>query len=204
MTLSSLVTLLIDTYFPEAYQNYLCLNYMQTSQYRAYKACVPEYLRERPRSTIVHCLTRKSKALKYSTEDIQMVLDKNGVFEVNGSNGKVHTVNFGLDTPDDMPECSCADWMKWHIPCKHFFGVFHVHPEWGWYKLPQRYLTSCYLTIDQTAITDYFGQDTSAEVTDPADEENPPSASDIPQRKVCFLNFGNSTRIMVFCYCYRH
>lgn len=57
LSLSSLATLLIESYFPEAHRNYLCMNYMQTNEYRKYKSIVPQY-----KSTILHCLQRKSKS----------------------------------------------------------------------------------------------------------------------------------------------
>lgn len=196
MTLSSLATLLVETYLPEAYQNYLCMNYMQTSQYRTYKSFVPEYLRDRPRSTIIHCLTRKSKALKYCMDDICAGPDQSGVFEVKGSNGKTHTVDFGLHAQDKMPSCTCPDWTQWQIPCKHFFGVFRLHPEWDWYKLPQHYLKGSYMTIDQPSLDNFFKNIQSDSAIDQHDDtfcdnrhcskadDEAPSSSRIPKLKV--------------------
>jgi len=129
MNLSSLASLLIETFLPEAHQKYLCMNYMQTGRYRKYKSFVPGYLQDRPRSTIIHCLERKSKALKYSGEDITTVGDQKGTFEVRGSSSKTHKVDFGLHT--QMPSCTCADWTQWHIPCKHFFCSVPSGPHMG-------------------------------------------------------------------------
>jgi len=55
-----------------------------------------------------------------------------------------------------MPFCTCPDWIKWHIPCKHFFAVFRLYPFWGWYKLPQVYLESPYLSTDQESLSNFF------------------------------------------------
>ena len=55
---------------------------MQLSQYRSYKSHVPDYLHDRPKGTIVHCLERKSKALKYTIEDVKLLDKDDGIFTV--------------------------------------------------------------------------------------------------------------------------
>ena len=147
---------MVESYFPEARQNYLCLNYMQTNQYRKYKSIVPDYLQDRPRTTILHCLERKSKSHKYSIDDVSAVDIELGVFEVKKSENKSYTVNFGFNANDKMPFCTCPDWIKWHLPCKHFFAAFSLYPSWNWYKLPQAYLESAYMSTDQQSLDNFF------------------------------------------------
>ena len=53
----------------------------------------------------------------------------------------------------NMPECTCKDWTRWHIPCKHFFAVFNHFPNWGWASLPTTYLENEYLTADSAVLT---------------------------------------------------
>ena len=158
MILSALAILLIETYYPDAHKKYLCMNYMQSNQYRKYKSIVPEYLQDRPRSTILHCLERKSKSCKYTTDDVSATDITLGIFEINKSESKTYTVSFGFDANDKMPYCTCPDWIKWHIPCKHFFTVFRLYPSWDWYKLPQKYLESAYLSTDQESLNNFFKQ----------------------------------------------
>ena len=38
------------------------------------------------------------------------------IFEINGQE-KTHVVDFST------PSCTCKDWIKYHIPCKHFLAV---------------------------------------------------------------------------------
>jgi hypothetical protein len=152
--MSSLVTLLIESFLPEAHQKYLYLNYSQSSEYRTYKSFVPDYLKGRPHSTILHCLNRKAKALKYSSDDVVVVDKQFGIFEVKGSKGKTHAVKFGLQTKEHMPHCTC---LEWNLPCKHFFAIFRIHSEWNWGRLPQEYLQSPYLTIDTESLGSHFG-----------------------------------------------
>lgn len=161
MNLSSLVTLLVESFLPEAHQKYLFLNYSQSSQYRTYKSFVPEYLKGRPHSVILHCLNRKGKALKYSSDDVKLVDEQAGIFEVKGSKDKTHIVTFGLQSKDKMPQCSCLDWKQWNLPCKHFFCIFRIHPRWNWNTFSQAYLQSPYLTLDEESLSNCFGGDSS-------------------------------------------
>lgn len=64
---------------------------MQSSQYRSYKSHVPDYLHDRLKGTLVHCLERKSKALKYTKEDITVLHNEDGIFTVKGSKDKIHS-----------------------------------------------------------------------------------------------------------------
>ena len=142
ITLSRLVAILVEEFLPEMLQKYQKDNFSMSGSYRSYNEFVPEYLRGRPRSVILHCLTRIRKADKFSKESIE----QNGTtsqFKVNTTSGKQHTVVFAND--ENMPQCSCKDWTHWHIPCKHFFAVFKHFPNWGWMRLPKDYLRNEYL-----------------------------------------------------------
>ena len=58
ITLSNLATLLVESYFPKAHRNYLCMNYLQKIEYRKYKSIVSEYVQDRTRSTFLHCFVK--------------------------------------------------------------------------------------------------------------------------------------------------
>ena len=73
MMLSSVITLIVEVFLPESYQKYLFQNYKQNSQYRTYNHFVPDYLRDRPKAVISHCLERRSKAMKYTDEEITLL-----------------------------------------------------------------------------------------------------------------------------------
>ena len=188
MTLSAIVILIVESFLPETYQKYLFENYKQSSQYRSYKAFVPEYLHGRPRSTILHCLDRRSKSLKYTSDDVHVVSEEEGIFAVKGSSGKDHTVSFG--SGDKMPSCTCRDWVQWHMPCKHFFAIFRLNSQWDWNRLPNRYKESAYLSSDGGAL-DAFFQNPSSQSEDqlsdhpmekPNDDSIPPD--EIPVHQV--------------------
>ena len=74
---------------------------------------------------------------------------------VKASGGK-HIVDFGTASGEATPSCSSKDWTRCHIPCKHFFAVFRVKPEWSWNTLPKQYTESAYLSTDNEALVAYF------------------------------------------------
>ena len=95
ITLSSLVSHIIESFLPDRYQKYLLQNYQMTEAYRSYSASIPEYLRTRPRSVIIHCLDRVRKANKFSSTDVQEG-ESEGCFNVTSQSGKVHHVDLGV------------------------------------------------------------------------------------------------------------
>ena len=92
-TLSQLAKLLYEEFVLETHHKYLCLNYQMSETYRRYNDIVPDYLRERPRQVIIHCLEKKRSSSKKYTEDDVLTKDvKMGKLTIQGS-GKVHTID---------------------------------------------------------------------------------------------------------------
>ena len=122
ITLSHLVTILVEEFLPEMLQKYQKENFAMSESYRSYNEFVPEYLKGRPRSVVLHCLSRIRKAERFTKESVEQI-DKSSQFTVKSASGKEHTLKFTND--ENMPECTCKDWTRWYIPCKHFFAVFN-------------------------------------------------------------------------------
>ena len=150
ITLSEVLTIIIDVYLPDSYQKYLMKNYQMSETYRTYKDFVPDYLRGRPRGVIIHCLQRMEKGKKFDKSDITEDADEIGLFHVTSQSGRVHHVNFGAAT--GTPTCTCKDWIHFRIPCKHFFAIFNHSKDWKWGSLPNHYLESSHITADTKAL----------------------------------------------------
>ena len=58
-------------------------------------------------SVILHCLDRKGSSNKFTAEDIVDIDAQQGVFSVCSSKGKIYTVNFGTNSEDQTPNCTC-------------------------------------------------------------------------------------------------
>ena len=165
------------------WQKYIFHNYKLSEEYRSYSKDIPEYLKGRPKSVIFHCLERKAKCHKFTKDDITKVAD--GVFEVLKSGGGKHTVTFST------PECTCKDWVRHHIPCKHFFAVFEHFPDWDWSKLPHDFQGSCYLSADISSVQKFLTPNEAPdlercdqEMDQPCDQQEQ-SLPPIPMKKVC-------------------
>ena len=151
ITLSHLVTILVEEFLPEMLQKYQKENFAMSESYRSYNEFVPEYLKGWPKSVVLHCLSRIRKAERFTKESVEQI-NESSQFIVKSASGKEHALNFTND--ENNPECTCKDWICWHIPCKHFFAVFNHFPNWGWTKLPKKYLENEYLTADSAILTD--------------------------------------------------
>ena len=188
LTLSQIVTLLLEQFLPDCYQKYLFQNFKLTSFNRSYKTFVPSYLHDRPREVILHCLDRKSSCRKFRETDICEVENKTGEFLVQGKT-RVHTVDLGKLT--GMPSCTCLDWIKNHIPCKHMFAIFEHNVNWSWNDLPLQYLSQPHLCADMSALNAHFSVADNTSDANPPDSSNVdnsslPSVDNIPYRKVFY------------------
>ena len=134
---------------PESFHKYQKENFAMTESYRSYNDFVPDYLRGRPRKVVIHCLSRIQKVAKFKRESVTMTSTA-GTFSVCSPSVKTHEVQFTGD--NNMPQCTCKDWIRWHIPCKHFMAIFTHYPQWGWNKLPQSYLENEYISADSTVL----------------------------------------------------
>ena len=188
LTLSGIASLLIDRFLPDMWQKYVFQNYKLSEEYRAYSKDIPTYLQGRPRSVILHCLQRKAKCHKFTENDIKTT--DNGTFQVYKAGGGKHTINFNL------PECTCKDWSRFHIPCKHFFAVFEHIPGWGWSKLPQHFLDSSYLSADCSSVQKYLHKEEVADephlLSHHNQEHHDISLPKLPVPKVCTILYTMS------------
>ncbi len=74
MTLSGIVTLLIEQFLPDMRQMYVFKNYKQSGVYRSYNdKFFPTYHQGRPRQVILHCLERKTQSHKFPAQAIKEV-----------------------------------------------------------------------------------------------------------------------------------
>ena len=120
MTLSSIATVLLEDYLPDAYRKYNFWNFQQAPHYRSYNDNIPTYLQACPGHAILHCLDSGNK---FSLEDIKDVDGQQGIFSVRLKD-KTYTFSFWTNYEDKIPNCTCVDWCTHQIHCKHFFAVF--------------------------------------------------------------------------------
>ncbi|XP_078695173.1 uncharacterized protein LOC144924097 [Branchiostoma floridae x Branchiostoma belcheri] len=151
-SLSELATVLVQNFVPSIFRKsnrYSQLNIQACSSYRQYDTKIPPFLRNRPKGFVQHVMSRFDGAVVYEMED---VVQLGHTFKVKSETerGKVQTVSFGYD--NTMPSCTCHDWARYLLPCKHFCAVFRLVPDWGWEALPSAYKDNPLFSIDQSCV----------------------------------------------------
>ena len=103
---------------------------------------------------IIHCLDGKTNSNKILPEHIHDIDFVMGIFEVEKTSGGKHMVDFGSKSHDQLPWCTCKDWLRHHLPCKHFFSILANCQGWGWENFP---IATCkVLTFQPTLKHDFF------------------------------------------------
>lgn len=119
--------------------------------------------------------------------------------------GEKYCINLGDD--NNLPSCTCFDWKKHLIPCKHMLAIFKSTKE-SFLSLSGRYLNSPHLTIDyeeiglvgreiedETKIQD-IDETVHSYATVETVEEND-IFKDLPERKIPKLSSGNRCREVI-------
>ncbi|XP_078600554.1 uncharacterized protein LOC144875486 [Branchiostoma floridae x Branchiostoma japonicum] len=149
-SLTELITVLVTQFTTNTLRKYTQLNIESSSMYRRYNENIPVYLRDRPRGFVQHMKARLEEAKDYTANDV-IELDHD-TFSVKSQSepSKYHTVYFGDD--EDMPCCTCRDWARHLLPCKHFFAIFQQVSGWGWENLPASYKDNPLFTLDDSCL----------------------------------------------------
>nr|XP_047137883.1 uncharacterized protein LOC124814333 [Hydra vulgaris] len=142
-SLTGMLTILIEEFFIDKYQSYTEKNFKMDSRYRRYAKIIPNFLINRPRALVKHCLQKISLAGSIDLSKVTMI--NHGVFSIK-NNKENYQINFGNDR--SMPNCTCPSWRSSCFPCKHFFAIFRKFPLWQWDALSELYLNSPFLTLD--------------------------------------------------------
>ena len=137
-SVSSTLDEIIHEFIPDMLHSYARTNYIYSSEYRAFSSTIPKFLQNKPRQFITHCMTRISSASEIQKD--QIVNLENNIFKVN---------NYSLTLGDDntYPDCSCIDFQRSFMPCKHFFALFS-HSGLSWEDISPLYRNSPYTNLD--------------------------------------------------------
>ena len=105
---------------------------------------MPNYLKNRPREFVKHCLMKLPTVKVIRNNSITII--NHDIFSIKSDNSNdTYTVCFGDNK--DMPSCSCPVWSELCYPCKHFFSIFAKFPLLSWEHLSSLYTNSPFLNI---------------------------------------------------------
>ena len=127
-----------------------------SSHYRLYSSKVPEFIKNRPRDMVEHCL--KKIDLAESIDESTVIQIGNGKFKVRSCTKNPLIAPYIVDFGDNesMPMCTCPEWRRSTFPCKHFFAVFKKSPIWNWHALSPQYINSPFFCLDEAIINNFI------------------------------------------------
>lgn len=116
--------------------------------YRKYSAEIPEFLRNRPKFFLEHCVKRLPPVCPYlPLESITAM--PSGEFRVPSTNDEIE---YCVKLDNDIPKCTCPDWNRYHLPCKHMISIFHHFPGYSWEFLSTVYTDCPHFNLDKDII----------------------------------------------------
>ena len=98
-----------------------------------------------------HYLERIARVQNITSEEVKEIESDIGfisrIFQVKSmSKEGYHKVHLG--DKHVFPTCTCKDWKKFLMPCKHFLAVFEHAQGVSWNSLSKIYISSPFFTID--------------------------------------------------------
>ena len=126
--------------------SYVDENRRANSLYRKYHENIPNYLTNRPRPLVNHCMRMIDKLHG---------VDLSGVTFLTYRLYSVPSFQFNsrliyqcyLGDAEHLPTCSCPSWFRSAYLCKHFFAIFKKQ-NLSWFDLGAAYRDSPYFVLD--------------------------------------------------------
>ncbi|XP_028988455.1 uncharacterized protein si:dkey-31c13.1 [Betta splendens] len=137
-SISEMMTVIVSDFIPQLQKKYIQLNIQHSS---GDTAGLPTFLHNRPSDMVMHIKDRMAADLGlHQISEVSL-----GTFKVTteGDQGS-HVVTLGSNAT--LPSCSCEDWKRSRLPCKHFCAGFRA--GWKWEDLCPQYRDSPLFTLD--------------------------------------------------------
>lgn len=111
---------------------------------KLYAEEVPEFLRNRQKLFVNHCLNRMPPAVSTIEKEYITFNSTDSCSVLSPDSGATYTITF----MHMYPKCSCPDFKKKHWPCKHLLGVMSTYPEYSWENLSTSYTGQSCFNLD--------------------------------------------------------
>lgn len=94
-------------------------------------------------------MTRHQESLMFTEGQVTSAGESS--FKVNcQTTAQQYSVSFGSES--EMPSCTCKDWQKNLLPCKHFCAVFNLVPGCSWDSLCLAYREKPLFMLDEVCL----------------------------------------------------
>lgn len=127
-------------------------NIRRSGQYCQYNQNLPLFLQERPQKFTKHCIERLTSANAIEIKDITKDEFSQNTYNVNSATTKGECHRIYLGDEDSIPSCSCIDWKKNLLPCKHMLAVITKINSVTWDSVSKKYRDSPFLKLDNEII----------------------------------------------------
>ena len=164
-------------------------NVRRSGMYRKYNKTLPDWLNDKPYKFTKHCLDRIASSKNIRKSDVVVEDKEKNNFRVR-SVGQNNLYSVCLGDDSSLPTCTCDDWRRTLMPCKHMFAIINNVYGMSWKSFSAKYRSSPFLTLDSKVISE-IGDDDVRMLSEDEDENNVPPAEVVPgltlsqlQRKV--------------------
>ena len=126
---------------------YIEENFRRSGRYRNYNKLIPHWLHDKLQKFTRHCAERitSAKCVK-SAEIIVNNLDRLTFHVRSQSTNDIHNVSLGDKT--NLPNCSCDDWRRSLMPCKHMFTILDHVDGVTWTSISEKYRESPFFKLN--------------------------------------------------------
>ena len=100
---------------------YVEMNVKCSDRYRKYNATIPDFLVNKPRILVAHCIERTCSAQDIKPNQVICTDNTLGQFTIKSQSqeNQWYTLKFG--DADTMPQCDCLDWKRWCLRVSTFW-----------------------------------------------------------------------------------
>ncbi|XP_072315590.1 uncharacterized protein [Eucyclogobius newberryi] len=145
-SLSELVTVIVQQLLPDSLRKYQELNIRSLDVHRS--RVVPDYLKNRPKDMVDHIMERIDA--HFPADKVQVVSETARRYQATSEDGECH-YSLWLGSDSRPPYCSCFDWKRHRLPCKHMCAVLRT-PNAGWDQLGKCYRDNPIFQLDAAVI----------------------------------------------------
>ena len=154
-TLSELISVLIETFLPKLYERYVEQNVRFTSGFKKYHTSIPYFLKDKPKVLVTDLLQKMDKVTTEMIDSVKVWTDN--TFTVHSSDissDKSFIVDFGNE--DTFCSCTCPDYRRNRMICKHFFAVIKSGIR-TYEDLTPLFRNSPFICLDEDLLSDMGG-----------------------------------------------
>ena len=130
--------------------SYIEQNLRSSTCYRLYDKAIPDWLHNRPKKYVAHCIAKIEASSYIANDKITKERENKYAVPSETEEDRMDLVYFGDD--NTLPSCTCFEWKRHSIPCKHIMAVFEHIEGMSWFSLGKGYRESVFFKINNEVL----------------------------------------------------